>query len=154
MMGTTISGSNAYYPLIESIELKRVGLNAVASGTGGLAGVVFSWEGPNVPDIADTSYVSVGVPLSKSYYPPTNTGAKWWWKDPSVSTDVFGLSGFSADSGDCNIILDIEVVYILASGTVSPYTLPGTTGISGISYAQLPLADNSFIPVGLTSRST
>ena len=136
--------------LIDSIRLRRVGISAVLDGTGGSATINFAWQGPNVPDILDTSFVGVGVPTNKSYYPPEGTSCEWWYDSSSTNTNMFALSLSSLNSGDAIVFLDLEFEYILHGGTSTTITTSAFPA-TGIAYLTLSQSGDIFVPLGLTT---
>jgi hypothetical protein len=154
MIGTTINATTTYVPLIDSVRLKRVGISAILSGTTGTGSVKFSWEGPNVPDIAETSFVGVSVPITRSYYPPDGTSTSWWYDNGATSVDLFSIQTASGDSGDVNVYLDIEFEYIIQDGAQTALTLTTNPGFTGIAYARLPLTQTIWVPLSLNAVTT
>jgi len=154
MIGAVTNASTLFIPLIDSFRLKRVGISAVLSGATGAGTVTFAWEGPNVPDIADTSYVGVAVPTTRSYYPPPDTSVGWWYDNGATSVNLFSIQTSAVDSGDTTVFLDIEFEYIIQDGASSTLTLSANASFTGIAYPRLPLTSSSLVPVQLNTVTT
>ncbi len=154
MMLAVVSGTAVATPLIDSFRVRRVGYSGVLSGATGTAFLTFAWEGPNVPDISDTSFVGVGVPITRSYYPPPNTSSGWWYDNGATSVNLFSISQTSNDSGEANVYLDIDFEYILQDGAASTINLLINATFTGIAYARLPLTQIIFAPAALNAVTT
>ncbi len=149
MILAVVTGTTLAIPLIDSFKVRRIGYSAVLSGAVGSAYVTFAWEGPNVPDISDTSYVGIGVPTTRSYYPPHESSSGWWHDNGAPDIELFSITQTSLDSGTANIFLDIDFEYILQNDAVIPLTLATTSSITGIAYAMIPVTQTVFQPAGL-----
>ncbi len=154
MILAVVTGSANAIPLIDSFKIRRIGYSAVLSGDVGSAYVTFAWEGPNVPDISDTSYVGVGVPTTRSYYPPSGSSSSWWYDNGAPSVELFSLSQSSLDSGAAIVFLDIDFEYILQNDAVTTVNLAASAGITGVAYANLPLTQTVFVPAALYAVTT
>lgn len=150
----TTTGSSTAIPLIDSFKVRRVGYSAVLSGATGSAAVTFAWEGPNVPDISDTSYVGVGVPTTRSYYPPEITSTGWWYDNGAPSVELFSLTQTGLNAGVASIYLDLDFEYILQNGQVTTVNLATASGLTGIQYPGLPLTTLAFVPTNLSVVET
>ncbi len=148
ILAVTTGSANAI-PLIDSFKVRRIGYSAVLSGSVGSAYITFAWEGPNVPDISDTSYVGIGVPTTRSYYPPPESSSGWWYDNGAPSVELFSLSQSGLSSGEANVFLDIDFEYILQNDAVTTVNLASSSPITGVAYAMLPLTQTVFQPAGL-----
>jgi len=131
-IGHVISGNTNYYPIFESIRLRRVGVSAQLSGTTGTGVVDFSWKGDHSPQIFDTTYVAIGVPTTRNYYPPSGTSSSWWYDLNATADDLFIVQAGAYNSGVLVIFVDVDFEFILNDGfvTASTITAPGFTGLA------------------------
>ncbi len=150
-IGVVINATTNYVPIIDSFRIRRVGISALLSGTTGSGAVTFAWEGPNVPDISDTSFVGNAIPITRSYYPPPNTSCSWWYDNGATSVDLFSIIASPVDSGDVTIFLDIDLEYIIQDGTQTALALTANPGFTGVAYLRLPATQTTWVPLGLNA---
>jgi hypothetical protein len=155
MMLVVINATTTAVPLIDSFRVRRIGYSALLDGASGSANVTFAWEGPNVPDISDTSFVGVGVPITRSYYPPPQSSAGWWYDNGATSVNLFSISQLtSGTSGEANVYLDLDFEYIIQNGAQTTVSLSINATFTGIAYARLPRTTSVFEPVSLVGLLT
>jgi len=151
ILGAVTNTSTTFVPLIDSFRIRRIGYSAVLQGTAGSATVSFAWEGPNVPDIQDTTFIGIGVPITRSYYPPPNTSVSWWYDNGATSVNLFSVLYTGIASGIADVYLDIDFEYIIQDGASAPITLAVAATYTGIAVIELPVGTQVFVPVGLST---
>ncbi len=146
--GATTSASTAYYPIAQSVLLKRVGITIMSDSSTTTGSVNFSWNGLNAPDVLHTLLVGPGFPNHRSFYPQEGTSAWLWWDATSTTTELFGIS---ATDSSITIFLDIEFEYVIADGAITNVALTTTASVTGLVYRQLPIGNPIFVPIGLST---
>lgn len=154
ILGAVTNASTVYTPLIDSFRVRRIGYSAILSGTAGSANITFAWEGPNVPDISDTSFVGVSIPITRSYYPPPNSSSEWWYDNGATSVNLFSILYSDENATQVTLYLDIDFEYILQDGVQTTLTLSANATYTGLAVIALPLGSSTFTPVGLSTVHT
>jgi len=145
--GFTNSGATAYYPLLDSFRLNRVGITLLPDSASSAGTVSFVWNGFNAPEFRETMLVTNGVPFTRSFFPTEGSSAWLWWDNSSTSTDLFSVR--SATGSEVIIIIDIEITYIINTGAITNVPLTTTSAVTGLVYRTLPISSPAFVPVDL-----
>ncbi len=146
-VGACTSGSTAYYPIADSVQLVRVGVTLLPNSTTSAGSVSFGWIGNNAPTNRETLMVANAIPIHRSFYPYEGTNASWWWTSTSTTTDLFSLISTLPD--DIQIVVDVEIRFTFASGNITNVALTTTSGVTGLVYRLMPIGELTFTPVDL-----
>jgi len=141
--------STAFYPLIDSFKLRRVGITILPDDNVGHSIFGIRWQGQNAPDVLDTIITGNAIPNHKSFFPSEGSTAWFWHDQPSSNVNLFA---FTIENHGSTIIMDLELEYILGDGTILGGTLSTAATFTGIASHYLPLSGaDQFVPVLLSS---
>jgi len=151
-LGFVLNTSTAFYPLIDSYKLLRIGISILPrDSTSGFTMFGVRWQGQFAPDVLDTMIVGNAFPSHRNFYPYEDSTAYFWQDQPSVVQNLFE---FNVDADGATIILDLEMEIVLGDGDITGSTLTNPASFTGIASRVMPASGaQSFSPVLLNAVS-
>lgn len=147
LIGFATNASTTFYPIIDSFRIRRIGVSLIPlDSTAGFSAFGLRWQGDNAPDVLESVLVGNAMPTVRSFFPPEGS-TSWFWHDrPSTATDLWE---FNIDNDGVTVIMDLELEYIIADGSITAITLANAPAFTGIGYHAIPIVSSQIFDVVL-----